>query len=183
MKSKFSCLRKLPNQYKGKVLEGIGKLLPRNHVSMAIVITKHRQKGSSLITEVLPNSPMVILQDLFRRLLLQEKWSVTSACWLLSHLLGCISPSQCLYMTYLSACAPRGAVIYQPCQKNIYGSWLVWCIFNLSSFTYLSHHLMFHHQRICMLCICIALGTHNFNLTKKVSADALSYNVGTGAML
>lgn len=73
MKPKFSCLRKLLNQYKGKVLEGIGKLLPSNHVSVTIVITKHRQKSSSLITEMLPNSLMRILQDLFHRLQLQEK--------------------------------------------------------------------------------------------------------------
>ena len=73
MKPKFSCLRKLLNQYKGKVLEGIGKPLPRNHVSVAIVITKHRQKSSCLMTEVLPNSLMRILQDLFHRLQLQEK--------------------------------------------------------------------------------------------------------------
>lgn len=42
-------------------------------LSVAIVITKHRQKSSSLITEVLPDSLTRILWDLFNRLHLQEK--------------------------------------------------------------------------------------------------------------
>jgi len=67
-KPKFSCLRKVLNQYKGKVLEGTGKLLPGNRLSQ---LSQNMEKHGS--TEVLPDSLMRILQDLFHRLQLQEK--------------------------------------------------------------------------------------------------------------
>lgn len=131
--------------------------------------------------EVLPNSLVRILQDLFHGFQLQEKWSVASTWWHVSYLLGCIPAYQ---LMYLSACAPRDAVVYQPFQRNIYGSWLVWFIFNPSSFTYLSRHLMFHHQHIRMLCICVALVTHNFNMTKKGSRDVFPRSMeGLGGWL
>lgn len=148
------------------MLVGIGKLLHRNHVSVVIFLTKHRQKSSSLITsKVLPNSLRKVLQYLFHRVHLQQKETVT-------FLLTSLPPSRLHspFPTFPGDNKPLGlysdAVMYQSCENNMYGDCLVWFIFNLGGFTCLSCHLLFHHQHICMLSICMALGAHNFNLNE-----------------
>lgn len=104
VKSKISCQRKLLTQTR-KMLAGIAKLLPRNHVSVVKFFTKHRQESSSLITsKVLPNSLRKYYSICFIGFIYSRN-ELPPSCWHLSHLQGCIPLSQLFQVTNLWAYA------------------------------------------------------------------------------